>query len=184
MKLAGYQTEEVLILALRDGDKQALEFIYSSYWPMIANFVRLNKGTHQEAEDLYQDGIITLYEQVVKGNFQKASSLKTYLYAICRNKWLSKLKARIHITDIREFENYLPADEAKSDAVLPDEQDIKAAIEQMGEPCRTIVLGFYFHKLSLEQLAKKLNYASDNVAKQQKFRCMERLKKQFMDAKK
>lgn len=147
---------------------------------MIANFVRLNKGSQQEAEDLYQEGIITLYEQIKKGNFAMSSSIKTYLYAICRNKWMSKLKSRIPVTDVYESLEQIPVEEAHTGSPLPNELEIKGAIEKLGEPCRTLLVGYYFHKLSLEQLAGKLNYASANVAKQQKFRCIERLKKQFL----
>jgi RNA polymerase sigma factor (sigma-70 family) len=179
LKIASYPSEQELILALGEGKKQALEYIYSTYWPMIANFVRTNQGSQHEAEDLYQEGIITLYEQVRSGAFQGNSSLKTYLYAICRNKWLNKLKSKIHITDIPEFVSDMPDEESQHTTLLPDDADIKKAIDELGEPCRSILTGFYFHKYSLEQLAEQMGYASDNVAKQQKFRCIERLKKRF-----
>lgn len=175
-----HQSDEVLLSGLQQGNRQSLEFIYSTYWPMIANFVRLNNGNAQEAEDLYQDGIITLYEQVRKGNFHMTSSIKTYLYAICRNKWLGKLKRKVPITDIEEQLQQIPSEEAETDAPDIDDADIKQALEGMGEPCRSIIVGYYYHKLSLEQLAATLNYASANVAKQQKFRCVERLKKKFL----
>jgi RNA polymerase sigma factor (sigma-70 family) len=175
-----YQSDEVLIQGLQNGSPKALEFIYSTYWPMIANFVRLNHGNLQEAEDLYQEGIITLYEQVRKGNFQMSSSLKTYLYSICRNKWLSKLKKQVPITDLEEHLQQIPAEEPIAETPYLDEVALKLAIEGLGEPCRTVIVGYYYHKLSLEQIAESLNYSNANVAKQQKFRCVERLKKKFL----
>jgi RNA polymerase sigma factor (sigma-70 family) len=181
LKIASYQSDQELILALGEGNKKALEFIYSTYWPMVANFVRTNQGSQQEAEDLYQEGVITLYEQVKNGAFQGNSSLKTYLYAICRNKWLNKLKSKIHITDVQEFVSDMPDETSQDTQLLPDEAEIKKAIDQLGEPCRSILTGFYFHTYNLQQLAEKMGYASDNVAKQQKFRCMERLKKLFLN---
>lgn len=175
-----HQSDEVLVSRLQQGDNQALEYIYSAYWPMVANFVRTNNGSPQEAEDLYQEGIITLYEQVRKGNFNMASSIKTYLYAICRNKWLGKLKKQVPVTDVEEQLQQIPAEEPDTDAPYVDDAAVKQALDGMGEPCRSIIVGYYYHKISLEQLAAKLNYASANVAKQQKFRCIERLKKKFL----
>ncbi|PSR53064.1 RNA polymerase subunit sigma-70 [Adhaeribacter arboris] len=175
-----HQSDEVLIQGLQIGSRQALEFIYSTYWPMIANFVRLNNGSPEEAEDLYQEGVIILYEQVKKGNFSMNSSLKTYLYAICRNKWLSKLKKQVPITDVEEQLQQIPMEEPAMDTPYVEEAALKQAIESLGEPCRSVIVGFYYHKLSLEQLAADLNYSNANVAKQQKFRCVERLKKKFL----
>ncbi|RDC65536.1 RNA polymerase sigma factor [Adhaeribacter pallidiroseus] len=175
-----HQSDEVLLLGLREGKRQALEFIYSAYWPMIANFVRSHHGSPEEAEDLYQEGIITLYEQVRNGKFSMASSIKTYLYAICRNKWLSKLKTKVSVTDLEEHLFQIPTEEADVAAPYVDEAAIKLAIEDLGEPCRTIMVGYYFQKLSLDDLAENLNYSNANVAKQQKFRCVERLKKKFL----
>jgi RNA polymerase sigma factor (sigma-70 family) len=179
LKIA-YQSDEILIAGLQEGDRQALEYIYSVYWPMIARFVRLNNGSPQEAEDLYQEGVITLYEQVRKGDFYMSSSLKTYLYAICRNKWLGKLRKKVPVIDIEDHLQMTPAEEDTPDIPDVDEAALKQEIERLGEPCRTIIIGYYYHKLRLEQLAGKLNYASANVAKQQKFRCVERLKKKFL----
>ncbi|MDQ3291376.1 MAG: sigma-70 family RNA polymerase sigma factor [Bacteroidota bacterium] len=175
-----YQSDEVLIQGLQNGSRQALEFIYSTHWPMIANFVRLNNGSPEEAEDLYQEGVITLYEQVRKGNFTMGSSLKTYLYAICRNKWLTKLKKQVPITDLEEHLHQIPTEETDTDVPFVDDAALKLAIEGLGEPCRSVIVGYYYHKLSLEQLADNLNYSNANVAKQQKFRCVERLKKKFL----
>jgi hypothetical protein len=50
---------------------------------------------------------------------------------------------------------------------------------QLKEPCHTLLIGFYYQRMSLEQLAKELHYASANVAKQMKFRCLERLRKKL-----
>jgi RNA polymerase sigma factor (sigma-70 family) len=183
VKSATYPSEEVLILGLQRGDKQALERIYSAYWPTIAQFVRLNKGSEQEAEDLYQEGILAFYEQVRKGSFQMNCSIKTYLYSICRNKWLSQLRAQKHVTDIEEYREILAQEETDNSLPLPNESEIRQAIEGLGEPCRTILLDFYYHHMSLEQVAEQLHYANANVAKQQKFRCVERLKKRFLPTK-
>ena len=146
---------------------------------MIANFVRLHNGSPEEAEDLYQEGIITLYEQVQNGKFSMASSIKTYLYAICRNKWLDKLKTKVPVTDLEEHVFQVPTEEEVAGPAV-DEAAIKLAIENLGEPCRTIMVGYYFEKLSLDELAENLHYSNANVAKQQKFRCVERLKKKFL----
>ena len=172
-------SEEDLVSALRKGDNQALKFVYKTYWPMISRFVRENSGGEEDAEELYQEGIIALYEKFKSPDFILSCSIKTYIYSICRNKWLNVLKGRRVIVDLEE---YLEAGDLPEEdlAVLPEDVEMMRVISSMGDPCHSLLVGFYYHQLSLDNLAEKLQYASANVAKQQKFRCIERLKKLFM----
>jgi RNA polymerase sigma factor (sigma-70 family) len=174
-----FTTDEVLLTALREGDNNALEFVYKSYWPMISRFVRSNSGNQEDAEEVYQESIIALYEKLRDREVILTCSIKTYVYSICRNKWLQFLKGRKIIVDIEEYNDISPesSEEVKE---LPEDKEIKEAISAMGDPCRSLLIGYYYHQLSLEVLADQLKYTSANVAKQQKFRCMERLKKLFL----
>jgi RNA polymerase sigma factor (sigma-70 family) len=175
-------SDSELMLGIRQGDRQAMEYLYQKYWPMIAHFVWLNKGLQHEAEDLFQDGIIILYEKIIDKDFCLQYSLKTYLYAICRNQWLKRLRKKrsFMIVDSEcQLEN-IPELEAEEES-LPDEQEVCQTIQQLKDPCYTLLIGYYYKKMSLEQLAKVLHYATPNVAKQRKFRCLERLKKCFQE---
>jgi RNA polymerase sigma factor (sigma-70 family) len=174
-----FTTDEMLITALKLGDNDALEFVYKSYWPMISKFVRCNSGSMEDAEELYQEGIIALYEKLRNQEFCLTCSIKTYVYSICRNKWLHLLRGRKIVVDIEEYDE-ISAESAEDIAALPEDHEIAKAIASMGDPCHSLLIGYYYHQLPLEILAEKLKYASPNVAKQQKFRCVERLKKIFM----
>jgi RNA polymerase sigma factor (sigma-70 family) len=181
MAKPAFTTNEVLNAALRQGDNNALEFVYKSYWPMISRFVRSNSGNLQDAEEVYQESIILLYEKLRKGEVTLTCSIKTYIYSICRNKWLQVLKGRKTIVDIDVYNDINP-DHSEEVQELPEDKEIIEAISAMGNPCRSLLIGYYYHQLSLENLADKLKYTSANVAKQQKFRCMERLKKLFLQS--
>jgi RNA polymerase sigma factor (sigma-70 family) len=169
--------EEELVPALQRGDNNALKYIYKAYWPMVLRFVTLNNGNAEDAEELYQEGIISLYEKVTCIDFKLTCSVKTFLYSICRNKWLNTLRGRKVMVDIEDFVEVLleaPEDEK------PEDEEVMDIIRAMGNPCHSLLVGYYYQKLDLQALAVKLQYASANVAKQQKFRCMERLKTMFL----
>jgi RNA polymerase sigma factor (sigma-70 family) len=168
-----------LIRELQQGDKKALEYLYRQYWPMIAHFVWLNQGREEEAKDLFQDGIIILYEKLQNKGFLLQCSLKTYLYGICRNQWLKKLRNKkiFMIKDAAEFLENIPEITEEENADLPDDENLYQMIRQLKEPCYTLIIGFYYERMNLEELAKALHYATANVAKQVKFRCLERLRK-------
>lgn len=177
--MSNFTSDEILVEALKKGDNNALKFIYRTYWPMISKFVRSNSGSLEDAEELYQEGIIALYENVRNADFMLRCSVKTYIYSICRNKWLFLLKGRKKtIVDMEAFDR-LDVEPEGNECELPEDKEIKDRIISMGEPCHSLLIGFYYHQLPMDLLAVQLNYNSANVAKQQKFRCVERLKKIF-----
>jgi RNA polymerase sigma factor (sigma-70 family) len=179
MKKTASPSQQDLLLGLQEGDKNTIEWIYKAYWPMVAHLVRMNKGREEEAQDLYQEGFLALYERVREEDFHLTCSLKTYLYSICRNKWFSSLKTRKPMAGMEAFLERIPEEESPADSPYPDDQQIIKAIDALGDPCRALLLGYYYHQWSLEQLARKLHYAGAHVGKQQKFRCLERLRKRL-----
>lgn len=173
-------SDDLLIQALSNGDNDALEYVYKTYWPMVLHFVQVNSGVKDDARELYQESIIALYEKSKDKQFKLTCSLKTYIYSICRNKWMNQLRNKRVVDDIEEYTDTLSDDTDDQPELIISDVEMAEAISGMGDPCKSLLLGFYYEKISLDLLALKLKYASANVAKQQKFRCIERLKKRFL----
>jgi DNA-directed RNA polymerase specialized sigma24 family protein len=57
------------------------------------------------------------------------------------------------------------------------------AIKQLGEVCKQLLNLFYFEKLDYISIAKSLRFSSDKVAKNQKYRCIEKAKDYFVNLK-
>lgn len=47
---------------------------------------------------------------------------------------------------------------------------------KLGQKCKELLELFYFKKLSMKDISKKLGFASEKVAKNQKYRCIEKAK--------
>lgn len=170
--------EEELLTALKNREEKAVRYVYQTYWPMILKMVKVNNGSEAEAKDLFQECILDFLEKVWQEKFVLTCKLGTFIYSISRNKWLHLLRGRQKFTDVAE---YIGIEELidpviEEEANLPPDDQIIKAITALGEPCRSLLIGFYYEELNMEQLAMKLNYKSINVAKQQKFRCKDRLK--------
>jgi RNA polymerase sigma factor (sigma-70 family) len=175
-------SDDRILSALKERDESAINYIYQTYWPMILQLVKTNNGSTAEAKDLYQDGMLDFLEKVWQENFILTCKIRTFIYSICRNKWLYQLRGRKKFIDMEEYiACESPQQEEQEEAAgLPDDTQIMQAINKLGEPCRSLLVGYYYEKQSMEQLAQKLNYKSVNVAKQQKFRCKDRLKHAFL----
>jgi hypothetical protein len=53
------------------------------------------------------------------------------------------------------------------------------ALNSLGEPCKSLLEGFYIKDLDMQTLAKDFGYTNADNAKNQKYKCLMRLKKLF-----
>jgi predicted DNA-binding protein YlxM (UPF0122 family) len=58
---------------------------------------------------------------------------------------------------------------------------MESALQNMGQPCQTILEDYYLHKRSMQEIAEKFGYTNAENAKNQKYKCLMRLKKLFFD---
>jgi len=175
-----------LLHLVRSGDPSGLSFVYEKFRKEFINWVRRfgNCGI-DEAGEFYQGTILIFYENVMNGKLSELqSSLKTYLFGIGKNLVMQeyrknmrgeRLKAeymlRAHIADTAQE---LAAEEA--DLLL-----VHRCFERIGESCAKLLELFYFHQKSMEEISQTLGYKNPETAKNQKYKCMERLRKLVED---
>jgi len=149
---------------------------------MIANLICTNSGSEQEAKDIYQEAVIAFYEKVQQPEFKLTCKIKTYLYAVCRRLWLKRLaeKKRYH-GNIEEHETFLGVDDVMMEMEELEKRLnlIGQSLDGLGEPCRSIIEDFYIRDLSMEAISEKFGYTNADNAKNQKYKCLQRLKKLF-----
>ena len=181
MHKAAEYTDDVLITGLRNNDDAALSYLYKVHYPMVSHFILSNSGTSDDAKDIFQEGILVFYEKIKDGTLELTCQIKTYLYSVCRRLWLKKLTEKARFSGVIDSENYVPLDE---EAVPPEETEMKfsvmeASLNQLGEPCRTLLEDFYIHDRSMQEITEKFGYTNPDNAKNQKYKCLMRLKKLF-----
>ena len=174
--------DEAIIQGVKTNDVKSLEVLYTSYYPMILRFVQNNNGTEQEAKDIYQEAIIVLYEKIKEGEFELSCKIKTYLYSVCRRLWLKQL------TEKRKFSGSLQEsyDFIDVSAEMPaiEEKEMQfthmtTALQKLGEPCKMLLEDFYIHTQGMAAITEKFGYTNADNAKNQKYKCLMRLKKIF-----
>lgn len=168
-----------LIERIIAGDRNALEEVYKKHYRVIEKYILLNSGNTDDARDAFQETMLILYRKVNEAEFQLTSKLDTLLYGICRNVWLKNLdKKRIQEKHLRGYEQELDCTVSEEDINKHGRiSRIRVALEALGEPCRTILRDFFFGGLNMEEIAEKMGYTNSDNAKNQKYKCMQRLKK-------
>lgn len=175
-------SEKEIIAGIRSDHQEAIKFVYTACYASIARFVLNNKGTSQEAKDIYQEAFIIFYEKLKEPNFTLDCQISTFLYSISRRLWLKKLAEKNKYTGkINEYESFIVPDVDENDEEEKSQNVawVQQALEQLGEPCRTILDDFYTHKKSMQEIADKMGYTNMANAKNQKYKCLQRLKKIF-----
>jgi len=178
-------TDREVVLGILNNSDDALNKLYVGYFPMILQFILNNNGEEDDAKDVYQEGIIVLYNKIKSGDFELSSKLKTYLYSVCRRIWLKKLSQQSKKTNnIADFEDVISTDVDMEDHELKEEQfdKMQSALLHLGEPCKTIIQDFYINNLSMHDISEKFGYTNTDNAKTQKYKCLQRLKKLFFQS--
>jgi RNA polymerase sigma factor (sigma-70 family) len=140
--------------------------------------VLLNSGNELDADDVFQDSLIILYRKVRDEDFRLSSSLKTYLYAICRNKWLKELSRREKMTMLTQDDEFTSTSDDNSieEEILYEEREriYREKYEELSEDCKKI-LKMYAIGSSITEITKIMGFSSEQHTRNRRFKCKESL---------
>ncbi|MEQ9425145.1 MAG: sigma-70 family RNA polymerase sigma factor [Cyclobacteriaceae bacterium] len=166
---------------LKTGDEPTLKGIYTELFNPCREWVNKRFSIrNEEFEDIFQDAVIILYEAAIDGKLDNLKcNLKTYLFAICRNQLLKKHRLEKRV-DAKELEIEIHFREWMEDATENIKAiDVKNQINQLNEPCKSILTMAYYHNSDGKTIADELEYSSKEALKVQKSRCLKYLKQKI-----
>ena len=176
------QNEQALLKGLAQNDSKAVETLYKSHFTMVQHFVENNNGSFDDARDIFQEAMIALYEKVQLDSFVLTCQIKTYLFSICKHLWLKRLQ------QMGKYSSPLNGHEksisVENDIGIIEKKDaafaiMDRALNSLGEPCKSLLEGYYLNKKGMQELASQFGYTNADNAKNQKYKCLMRLKKLF-----
>lgn len=180
-----HYSDEAILEGLRLRSDYIINFIYKEFFPLIKFLVTENGGSGEDAEDVFQDGIIILYSKISLNQLTLTSSFKTYMYSVCRNLWLQKLNKRKAIfdklTDVEEFID-LPKHMLQEASIEEAEMHriIQIHFLSLPEDCQK-VLRLFIKNIPLREIAGIMGFKTENYAKTRKYLCKQDLKKRIAD---
>lgn len=184
-------TDIEYIVAFRDNNQRNMRHFYNrhrdAFFRDIGSYYRiLNKDLLAE---IFQEANVRLWKNILNGKLSETNlttSLAGYLFSIGRlvAKEIFRREG-ISITNNAD-ENKISEQTSDVDAdnwlARETEQEVavRRAVYAMGEPCAPLLLLFYWDDRSWEDIAVQLHYKDANSAKSQKYKCMQKLKAQFL----
>ncbi|HEY8388556.1 MAG TPA: sigma-70 family RNA polymerase sigma factor [Parasegetibacter sp.] len=172
----------LLLMGLAANDEKAVKSIYKQYYNMVQTMILNNSGSADDARDVFQETIMVLYEKVKTGRFELNSLLKTYLYSVARRIWLKKLQLASKQNNSIEFTDEPLESDDELEMHRRKEMDfmrMELAMKNLGEPCRRLLEAYYVHQQNMVEIARNFGYTNADNAKNQKYKCLMRLKKIF-----
>ncbi|HVX50389.1 MAG TPA: sigma-70 family RNA polymerase sigma factor [Chitinophagaceae bacterium] len=174
--------EQLLLKGLVANDTKAIETIYKDNFNMVQAFIINNNGTYDDARDVFQEAIITLYEKAKSESFVLTCQVKTYIYSVCRRLWLKRLQQMgRYVTQTEGLEETVSVEE---DLEIHEKRNadfamMERALSSLGEPCKSLLEAYYLQKKGMAEIASEFGYTNADNAKNQKYKCLMRLKKLF-----
>jgi RNA polymerase sigma factor (sigma-70 family) len=167
---------EIIELIRKGNQTRAFEKVYGSF-PVVRKMIVSSGGTLDDAKDIFQDSIIVFYRMALKPDFILTSAIATFLYSVSRKLWLKRIRDYGSKRLALNNEDIVADD---PEALTEESEKIRIAekvVEELGEPCRSLLQLFYFERSSMKEIADQLGYANEKTAKAQKYKCIERGKK-------
>lgn len=168
---------DALLNGLGKRDPVILNHIYDTYYPWVEKHVLNNSGTEEDAGDIFQETLVILFRKRKEGSLHISTSFRNYLIGTAKMLWLKELRRRrrspvisAEVTDEESLaENISLEAEEKSRYRLYQKYFMRLA-----EDCRKILQWFY-SKVPLAEIARRMGYKSENYARKRKFKCKEKL---------
>lgn len=171
---------------LRSGKKmdETMKAIYRMHFDSLCWHIMNNNGSREDAEDIFQEVLVSFIDLVQKDKFRGESSVKTFLFSLNRNLWLNELKRKGRALAREEkFEKGQEKTEEDFGHQLAEREGKKAVldvVEKLGETCKKILLLFYYENLPMKEIVSATDFENEQVVRNKKYKCLKQLE-QMLD---
>lgn len=140
--------------------------------------------TYDSAEDVYQDACIALFQNIKSGKLRAlTSSLSSYFTQVCVFQSLKKIRDTRLVEslddgqyDLSKVEELLGFDAEFS---IKQQRAMEEIVNSLPVPCNRILWLYYYDNMSMESIAKVIDFKSADSVKAKKAQCMNKLKERF-----
>ncbi len=164
---------------------ESIKALYRAHFESLSRYVQLNSGSREDAEDIFQEVMVSFISLVQKDKFRGESSLKTFLFSINRHAWLNELKRRGRALAREEkFEKGQERVEMDAGHLMADREgksELVKLVEALGETCKKILLLFYYENLSMREILEATEYENEQVVRNKKYKCLKQLEQMIAE---
>lgn len=176
------EEEKNIIHSIRTGANSiALEYLYDISLKKVRQYIMKNSGSKEDANDIFQDAVIVLFNQIQMNKFNEVYSIDAFLYSVARNLWIDKVRrskkfaifdstmeTTIHSQELDQLQYLIQKEKSTA---------MKQVFKLLDEKCQRILSYVIYEKRSMKEIKDLMGYSSEDVAKTNHYRCKQYLSK-------
>ena len=161
--------DQMYIDGLVQNNSSIIQSIYKKFVPKVTNYIRTNSGDDDQAQDVVQEVLITIYNQAKTKGLQLTCPFDAYFFLLCKRRWLNEIK-KSSSKEVTLHDENVSIDESVQEMTFQTEVfDEKQSLfdemfQKLGEKCQE-VLKLSFITKTMEEVAAKLNVTYAYVRK-------------------
>lgn len=142
-----------------------------------AHFKKMMGSIHydvNEFEPIYNHALMQFVNTVLKRkDFTLEQAYYSYITVIGRNAYVRKLKRRNVLVEPDQYVNVWTTEEEPEKLLIDLEQKsiLQDLLGKLGEKCREVLL-LWGNGFSMKEIAERLDYKSDGMARKKKYKCL------------
>ncbi|MDF7819285.1 sigma-70 family RNA polymerase sigma factor [Runella sp. MFBS21] len=157
-------TDDSLVSLLKNNDTKAFEIIYRRYWHQLYGFVYQQTGSKEEAEEILQELMLSLWQNRAQSRIQ---NLSAFLFIAARNLTNRYFRKKINLRKYREYQLLHEVFENIDIDHIFNENQLSEAIEkvlsQLPEKTATIFRMNKINELSVKVIAAQMGLSDKAV---------------------
>ena len=184
----------LIIKGIINSDNDVFSYIHNKYYPVVEGTIVKLGGNVQDAQDAFQEGIITVTIIAKRNKLSASGNVGNYIVTVAVNKWKEIFKSE-------KFKNEKPGEvdengyptktDEKGYPLSEEEKFVKSGrynamkngMDAISEKCKKILLERHFREIDYETIAKKFKLKNAKVARSIKQKCMKKLRDTLIEQK-
>ena len=138
-------SDSELVEAIREKEmlEPAILQLYQEHAEITRSFIMGKGGTEQDADDIFQETVVSFIDTVQKEKFRQESGIRTFLISISKNLWYNEIRRRQRAGNREKlYETDRDQEEAEINDLIQD-RELKKQLNQLladlGDSCRKIL---------------------------------------------
>jgi len=153
--------------------------LYEEHAEITRSFIMGKGGTEQDADDIFQETVVSFIDSVQKSKFRQESGIRTFLISISKNLWYNEIRRRQRAGNReRLFEEVRDQEDSDVIEIIRDRElkkQLNQLLHELGDSCRKILELFYYENLSMKEIVSHLHYENEQVVRNKKYKCLQQL---------
>ncbi|WP_194973937.1 RNA polymerase sigma factor [Aquiflexum lacus] len=172
-------TDKEILNGIRDKNQinEVLKYLYSNCYAYLETCILRKYGDQDDAADIIQETFLVFIDLVINEKFREQASIKSMLYSIANNLWVSELRKRSSMNKRNEAyeseKDIVQMDMVKRLEQFENKKFVMDIFESLGSSCKDLLIKFYYLEMSMKDILLSENYANEQVLRNKKYKCLQ-----------